>query len=127
MTETKAFPTLDVLSAITGVIVTLRKIEPVYEVLNFMTGESLFTHQLPRVGEEARAVMLEFQPMLAEAIKEAGQVTPDNWQQWGRTWLKRYGAQLMVPRMTATQHKTVHALDEAQAMLGDKSVIVVAT
>jgi hypothetical protein len=125
MTETKAFPTLDVLSAITGVIVTLRKIEPVYEVLNWMTGESLFTHQLPRVGEEARAVMLEFQPVLAEAIKEAELVTPDNWQERARTWLKRYGAKLMVPRMTADQHKSVDPLTELQEMAGDKPVIAV--
>lgn len=125
MAEERAFDTLDVLSAITGRLVSPRRIDGVYEVLNYMTGESLFTHQLPRVGEEARALMVQWQPMLAEAVKEAEQVTPDNWQQWARTWVKRYGTKLMVPRMTAEQHKSVGPMEELAQLRPDLKPIVV--
>jgi hypothetical protein len=51
----KEFPTAEVLSAITGHLVC--EIGGVYRVLNWMTGENLFTHQLPdwlRVESEIR-------------------------------------------------------------------------
>lgn len=48
--ETKSFHIGDVLSAMTGTLVSPRHIGGVYDVLNWMTGESLMTHQLPRAS-----------------------------------------------------------------------------
>ena len=39
-----------VLSVTTGTLLT--KIGNVYKILNYMTGDNLFTHQLPRVSKE---------------------------------------------------------------------------
>lgn len=54
MAETKDFPTADVLSPITGILV-VEDIGRVYAVCNWATGESVYTHQLPRIGRELQA------------------------------------------------------------------------
>lgn len=125
MSETKPFPTADVLSAITGRLVSERHMDAIYEVLNFMTGESLFTHQLPRVGREAAKVLVAHQPDLAAAIEEADQVNPQNWRGWAARWVKRYGPTISVPTMTADQHRRVDAIAEAVEMVGEEKVVVV--
>lgn len=79
MTETKAFPTADVLSTITGRL--MGEIGGVYEVLNWMTGESVFTHQIPRISREAVPVVLTLHPELRTAIDEAEQVNTENWRE----------------------------------------------
>src|SRR5579871_5263795 len=47
-TETRKFHLSDVLTVTTGLVLSNRHMEGVYDILNYMTGESLFTHQLPR-------------------------------------------------------------------------------
>lgn len=123
---TKTFGTLDVISAITGVLVTPRHMDGVYEVLNWMTGESLFTHQLPRIGREAQAAMLERNPDLGPLFREAKEVTRENWREWGRRWLDRYGPTMKVHRLTRDEHEARDALSElAEFAPPEKRIMVV--
>jgi hypothetical protein len=106
----KEFPTADVLSTVTGILVS--KISGVYEVLNWMTGESVYTHQIPRISREAVPVVLAMHPTLQLAIDEAAQVTPENYLEWLRVWEDRYGPAIAVPKMTADQHESIDPLSE---------------
>lgn len=126
MTETREFPTAAVLSAITGMLI-VPNIGPVYEVLNFMTGESLMTHQLPRVGREATAVMLKRHPELAQTLVERDQVNPSNWQLWRDRWVERHGPTMAVPRMTAADHERIDPLSEAAELIHPDRIVVVKT
>lgn len=56
--STRSFPLDEILSITTGRLVADRHMDAVYEVLNFMTGDSLFTHQLPRAATWARPLIL---------------------------------------------------------------------
>ncbi len=56
--KTKKFHLGDVLSITTGRLVSSRHIDGVYEILNFMTDDNLFTHQLPRAMGECRPHLL---------------------------------------------------------------------
>lgn len=123
--ETKAFPTQDVLSAITGRLVG--EIGGVYEVLGWMAGESLFTHQLPRVGREATPVAVAHNPAIAQAVEEAEQVNTTNWREWRAMWLKRYGPTLTVPRLNADQHERIDALSELAEKVPPSRIIPVVT
>lgn len=114
MSETKAFPTAVVLSTITGRL--LCDIGGVYEVLSWMTGESVFTHQLPRISREAEPVILAAHPHLREAVREAALVTTENWQDWRDRWILCYGHEIAVPKMTAAEHKAIDPISELQAM-----------
>lgn len=114
MSETKTFPTAAVLSTITGRL--LCDIGGIYEVLNWMTGESVYTHQIPRIGREAEPVILAAHPHLREAVREAEEVTPENWQEWRDRWVERYGPEIAVPKMSAAEHKAIDPITELQAM-----------
>jgi hypothetical protein len=125
MTEAKTrdMPTADVLSVVTGRL--MGAIGGVYEVLNWMTGESLFTHQLPRVGAEARPILLAAHPALSEAVAEASQVTTDNWQEWRDRWEQRYGLLMAVPRMNHHQHERIDPLSEAAEKFRPDQIVTV--
>lgn len=50
---TKSFPTGAVLSVLTGRLVSENHMTGIYEVLNWITGENVYTHQIPRISHEA--------------------------------------------------------------------------
>lgn len=121
--DTKELPTADVLSVVTGRL--MGDIGGVYEVLNWMTSESLFTHQLPRVGREATPAILAAHPLLQHAINEAEQVTTENWEEWRDTWVYRYGAMLAIPKLSAAQHERIDAMSELVEKVHPSKIIVV--
>lgn len=125
MTETKPFPTAAVLSTITGVLVC--EIGEVYEICAWMSGEPVFTHQLPRVGREAQAVLTALRPDLQLAVSEASAVTPENYESWRDIWIARYGAEIEVPRMNADQHENIDPISELAEKAHPDQIIVIAT
>lgn len=62
---TKDFPLADALTVTTGKLLSHRHMDGVYEILNFMTQDNLFTHQLPRACDAMQPVLLEQHPWLA--------------------------------------------------------------
>jgi hypothetical protein len=60
----RQFHISDILSITTGYLVSNRKMDGVYDILNFMTGEMLFTHQLPRAADECTPHLLRQYPIL---------------------------------------------------------------
>jgi len=120
---TKEFPVASVLSVVTGRL--LCEIGGVYEILNWMTGQSLFTHQLPRVSAEATPVIVAALPGLQTAIDEADQVSTENWPQWLATWTARYGAKVAVPQLTIEQHERIDPLSELAEKVHPSKVVVV--
>lgn len=123
--ETKELPTCDVLSVVAGRL--MGEIGGVYQVLNWMTGESLFTHQLPRVAEEARPVILAAHPALQQAVDEAEQVNSDNWRKWKARWEKRYGRTLMIPKFTADAHERIDPMSELAEKVHPDKIMVIET
>jgi hypothetical protein len=90
-----------------------------------MTGENLYTHQLPRVGREARPVVVAAHPELAAAIAEAEQVSPDNWHLWLALWLDRYGPTIEITKFTADSHEWIDPLSELAEFISSDRIIVV--
>lgn len=60
----KEFSLGDVLSITTGRLLSERRIDGVYDILNWMTGDDLFTHQLPRAGKACQPWLVEQYPQL---------------------------------------------------------------
>lgn len=56
----------DVLSITTGRLVSNRHVEGVYKILNHMTGDNLFTHQLPRASRECAPMLIAAYPQLSK-------------------------------------------------------------
>lgn len=123
MADTKIFPTADVLSTITGRL--MGDIGGVYEVLNWMTGESVFTHQIPRISREAKPVILALRPEMAAACAEADQVNQENYRDWLALWIDRYGPTIEVPKFTADTHEFIDPISEIAEMVPPDRLIVV--
>ena len=123
--ESKAFPISDALSAATGILVSENGIGGVYEVLGWMTGESVYTHQIPRISREAAPVILAAHPQLAEAYEEAKRVNRENWREWLAIWKSRYGETLEVPKFTTAQHEYIDPISEIAATVHPDNLLVI--
>jgi hypothetical protein len=106
----QSFPTEDVLSTVTGILIG--PIEGVYRVAKHAAGEDVFTHQLRRVSREIQPVMLKRYPELAETVKEAEQINSENWRQWRDTWIARHGPTMFVPRLSVAEHESIDPQSE---------------
>ncbi|RKD69019.1 hypothetical protein [Rhizobium sp. WW_1] len=121
--KTKSFPIDAVMSTITGVLVSENGIGCIYEMLNWMTGDSVFTHQIPRISREAVPVMLAIYPEMQAAIDEAKQVNGDNWREWLTTWRQRYGDEIAVPVMNIAEHERIDPLSELAEKVSPDRII----
>ena len=123
--RTKIFPIDAVMSTVTGILVSEDGIGCVYEVLNWMTGESVYTHQIPRISREAVPVMLSLYPDMQAAIDEAEQVNGENWRDWLATWKGRYGDNIAVPVMNITEHERIDPISELAEKVSPDRIISV--
>lgn len=107
---TQTFALADVLGTITGRL--LGNIDGIYKVSKFMSGEPVWTHQIPRVGMEIRPVVLRQHPRLAPVIDEAEAVTPDNWAVMLSGWIDRFGPTIALRPMSADEHQSIDPASE---------------
>ncbi len=124
MSETRDFHLGDILSITTGKLVSTsgqHPIDGVYTILNFMSGDNLFTHQLPRVSKEAAPVILAQHPQLATV--DASSVNSTNWRAWLDEQIARFGATLPIAAMTADEHEYRDAESEAAEMVHPSKII----
>ena len=120
---TKKFHLGDVLSITTGRLVSTRHIGGVYDILNFMTGDNLFTHQLPRASRECALILLEQHPQLKEI--NADLVDKDNWKEWLGEQVKLYGEELTVSPLKTGAYEYIDPIFEIMAMKPDAKIIPV--
>ena len=139
MAETKLFHLGDVLSVTHERLVSPRHIEGVYDILGWMTGDQLYTHQLPRAGRTCKpALLAQFPELNAPEIqssldamlieleplqtKESRMVVINRWLD---EQAKVYGEMLAVAPLTNGDYVTIDPLIELESMVGKEKVIVV--
>jgi hypothetical protein len=144
----KNFHISDILSITTGRLVSSRHIEGVYEILNFLTSDELFTHQLPRACRECEPWLKTQFPQLfpdnqvmaqhladLDVIVQASRAdtasTPESRSRAIDAWVEKVRVSLNLPEalsvyeLGADMHTHIDPIEEAQAMVGNKNVIVV--
>lgn len=72
MSETKTFHIGDILSVLSGKLVSPKHIGGVYEICDWMTNRANMTHQLPRVSREVEPQLREDFPDLAAVEVPSG-------------------------------------------------------
>ena len=85
----KNFHIGDILSITTGKLVGPNHMDGIYKILDFMTGDELFTGQLPRASEECKPFLLKQMPWLIEISTE--EVNQENWETWLAEIVQKYG------------------------------------
>lgn len=73
----RKFALADILNITTGLLFT--PVERLYDVANFLSGESLFTHQLPKAFKIYGPVVKRQLKQIAHIAFEEGEVTPENY------------------------------------------------
>jgi hypothetical protein len=131
--ESKKFHIGDLLSITDGALMCPRlgnrshPIDGVYEILNFMSGDNLFTHALPRVADECKPVLLDLYPWLAEITvpRYTGERDMEKSWDWVEDTLKpiaaKYGEWHEVWPLHQEDHEVIHPLDEP--ILDGKEII----
>lgn len=120
---TRDFDLSDVLSITTGVFLSTRGSEGVYEILNFMTQDNLYTLQLSRAVRECTPWLLRQHPQLVEV--DASGITEENWRAWLAEQVERFGSRLPVEPIPRDDHDLIDPLEEAERLFGANRVIVV--
>ena len=136
----KLFHISDVLTVTTGRLVSSRHMDGIYDILNFLTGDSLFTHQLPRAMNECNPwlrtqfprlfpedpEMAELLDALSESLKG---LTKSELGAACNTWVDHVRIKLQLPEMLpvyelgADMHTHINPMEEAEAMVGKDRVI----
>lgn len=127
MTVTTATPRTFGLGAILTVttdVFLVPDIGDIYELLNYMTGDNLFTHQLPRAAGECKPALLEQHPQLADVdIPELPDA--DAYMTCLANLEKVHGTELAVTPLAAGAHKRINPLTELADMMPGKPIITV--
>lgn len=113
----------DVLSISDGRLVSPRHMDGIYEILNFMTGDNLFTHQLPRAMRECQPVLLAQHPQLAELVDADAKLDAESVPVWLAKQVAKFGETLPVEPLAEWQHKD--PLAELAEVAPGKAVTVV--
>lgn len=122
-TESKLFHLGDVLSITDGRLMSPRHMDGVYDILNFMTGDSLYTHQIPRVAKECQPYLLQQHPQLA-GIK-FGPVTKENFASLLEDLCAEYGEQLLVTKLPNHVHEFIDPMSELAEKVHPSKIITV--
>ena len=114
----KTFDLADFISASTGYLVS--DMSGVYDVLNFVTGDDLYTHQLPRACDEFKAVFFKENPQYAPILEESTTVDTENWAEKLADWKARFGDTITLTPLKKGQHEEKNPIIEMLEMMGDK-------
>lgn len=128
MSETREFHLGDILTITTGRLVSPRHIDGVYDILNFMTGDSLFTHQLPRGMEECQGPLLAQHPDLAAIVppEDFGPDPEAGVAAWLAEQVAVYGEMREVAPLAADEHTHIDAITEMLMLSPHAEIIAVA-
>lgn len=122
-TDRRAFHIGDVLSAYSGYLVSNRHMAGVYETLNYLTGDSLYTHALPRAMDECHGWLERLHPQLKEI--DCSGLNPETLPAWLARVVAKYGETLELQPLPPEGHEFRHPVEELEAMVGKDRVIKV--
>lgn len=118
----------DVLSITTGRLLSRRHMEGLYDILNFMTGDNLMTHQLPRAATVCGPALLGQHPQLRGVEPPKGDgITQEELIAWLAQAEGKYGKTLPVQPLSSDAWESRNPIEELIDMVGPEKVAVVVT
>jgi hypothetical protein len=114
------FTTGEVISAGLGKLCC--DMEGVYRIMNFLTGDSLFTHQLPRAFRACEAWVKEQHPWLNQL--DDTKCNRETWRSWLADAERRFGKEHELKPLPADQWMSVNPIQEAIEIMEDKSKVI---
>jgi hypothetical protein len=120
----------DILSVTTDRLVSPRHVDGLYDLLGFMVGEPVWTHQLPRASRECKPDLLKQHPQLRQVVVPEWEFGPeDDAKAIVYAWLDEqkaiYGDTLPVTPLGPEDHTRIDPISELKMMRPDMPIIVV--
>ncbi len=115
----------DILTAATGCLVSPRGVDALHDVLGHMTGDTLWTHQLPRVIAEVAPHIYAQHPDLAGVVVPEFVDEEHVWR-WLAEQVDRYGAERALTPMPVDEHTRIDPVAELKMMRPDTEIVTVA-
>lgn len=112
-TRRRRFTLGEILSVTTDKL--LCPISNLYQILNYLTGCHLYTHQLPRAAREATPFVFEEHPWLRDV--DVSKVTPVNWTMELQRLERRYGRWHMLSPVPSGGYTEQHPMQELLEMM----------
>ena len=119
---TKDFPTLAVLSVTSGRLLTQPRranngFDQIYEVLEWMTDDQPFTHQLGRFAEECKPWIYQWHPEIIEADKWienklTEKCEPEDVKACQAEMIAKFGETITLQKVPQSYHEIKNAIDE---------------
>jgi hypothetical protein len=106
----KKFHISDILCVITGKMVSIRNMEGLYDILNYMSNDNLHTHQLVRVMKECKPYLIKQFPHF-ESIDVSG-VNDDNLLERIEALEKEHGSYFKVEPLPEGVHEYINPIAE---------------
>jgi hypothetical protein len=97
----------DILSISDGRLVSPRHMDGVYDIVNYMTGDSISTIGLLAAAPVCRRALLEQHPALAVVSEDHTELTPANFLDWLNGWKAKLGATLPVTPLMSWEPRTI--------------------
>lgn len=119
----RLFPLADILTMTTGRLLSRRHMDGIYDIANWMTGDNLMTHQLPRAADACGPALLTQHPQLRDLEPPADLDVPDL-MAWLANAERKHGEQLPVSQLPAGAWQHQNAIEELCDMVGPERVIV---
>lgn len=120
----RSFHLGDVLSITTGKLVSPRHVDGIYDILNWMTQDNLFTHQLPRASRECEPWLLRQHPELrgveAPEFRDKAHVFS-----WLDEQVALFGETLEIEPIPADDHTAKDPIAELQEIAAGRPIVVV--
>ena len=95
----------------------------VYKILNYMTDDNLYTHQLPRASKECKPYLLKEHPFLIECVEMCEEINTDNWRVKLAEMEMNYGDKVEVEPIPKDDHSRKDALKELEDLVGKEKII----
>jgi len=126
MSSTRTFHIGDILTITTGMLVSPRRVDGIYDILNFMTGDNLFTHQLPRGMDEcAPSLREQFPDLAAISITEDFGGSEERVKAWLAGQVAAHGETREVEPLQRDEHTHINPLTELAKVAPHAEIITV--
>lgn len=119
---TRTFPLADVLSITTEKLLSRRHMDGIYELLNFMTGQDVYTHQIGHAVDKAKPALLAQHPHLTD-VQPPDDLDKPDLMAWLIETERTHGEELEVAPLTDWEHRD--PIEDACDKFGTDKVYVV--
>jgi hypothetical protein len=109
-----------IVSVTTGIFACKDGIGELYKILDFLTQDTLFTHQLPRASDECRPWLKKWLPWLDEINTN---ITEENHKEWLVNIENKYGKYFALEPIPYNKHKKIDPIKELVSKVGKDKVI----